>query len=435
MLRPWIAALAVALIASFAALATEDREAELREHFHTGMRHFRAQQYKEAAVSFEKFLEMKPDPDLVLALENESGLRAFQEMLLQQGLKEIALRILRVSEMRQVKENSDPARIASLVAEVEQVREVDDAKNFEAFLDAKERLVRIGAPAAPALIDRLVDEKHDKVRARVQMTLVEMRTEAGLPLLAALPDSRKLMRQNVCVILGQIMDRRAIPALKARLEDAEELTEVKAAAAAALRKMTGSDPESLPPAVVCFHRLAEDYHNADRDILRSATEADRTVWYYDAQAKRVSGRSVPAYTWNDYMAEQACYAALRIDPQYAPVLPTLICVTLSQMREVDSLLAIANQRLVAGEGEASDVGTLKARRTALAKGKALALSSGRGPLYAALKRAMARGEIPVAVACCEALQQIDDASWLPEKERGVPFMKEWSQARYFPDAR
>ena len=64
----------------------------------------------------------------------------------------------------------------------------------------------------------------------------------------------------------------------------------------------------------------------------------------------------------------------------------------------------------------------------------LALAGGRGPLQAALKRAMDHGEIPVAVACCEALREVDDGTWLPVNERDVAFHQAWTQARYFPDA-
>jgi hypothetical protein len=436
MRHPRVPVIACALLCLLTpGVRADDREAELRQLFETGMKHFRAQEYPDAAVSFERFLEMKPDPDLVLSLERESGLRAFQQMLMQKGLKEIAMRLMRVAELRREKVSTDPALIASLIAEVDQVRERDDARNFESYLDAKERLVRIGAPAAPGLIARLTDEKHDKVRSRVQITLVEMRGEAVLPLVASLADPRKLMRQNACVVLGQIGDRRAVAALKARLEDPAELAEVKSAAGEALRKITGAEPDTLPSAPVCYQRLAEGYHNADPGIVRQTSAPEQTVWYFDTARKEVAGRGVPGYTYNDHMAEQACYEALRIAPDYAPVLPTLICVTFSQMNEVDALLAIATQRLVAGEAEASEVEALKDRRQALAKGRALALSTGKGPLYAALQRAMDHGEIPVAVSCCEALQALEDGTWLPPTPLTMELTGAWGKAWYFPGAR
>lgn len=433
--RPLLAALVALLVLPLASLRADDREAELKKLFETGMEHFRTQEYGPAAVAFEKFLEMKPDPDLVLSLEREAGLRAFQQMLMQQGLKEIAIRLLRIAEQRQQQVSTDPALIASLVAEVDQVRERDDARNFEAYLDAKERLVRIGAPAAPSLIARLVDERHDKIRARVQITLVEMGPEAVLPLTAALADPRKMMRQNLCVILGQIADRRAIAALKSRADDAKELTEVKSAAEEALAKIAGAEADAIPPAAVCFHRLAEGYHNGDPSVVGTAGSAERTVWYFDAAAKQVMGRNLPAYAYADYMAEQACYEALRADPAYAPVLPTLICVTFAQMAEVETLLGLAQQRLVGGQGDAAEVETLKARRAALEKGLALAFAGGKAPLYAALQRAMDHGEIPVAVACCEAIRRLEDGSWLPASTRQFELGAEWGRTRYFPDAR
>ena len=431
-----LTACALSLIAALSlpagAARADERETELRQHFEEGMKLFRDQKYPEASVAFEKFLEMKPEADLVLDLEAKSGLIAFREMLMQKGLKEIALRILRITEMRRKQADADPALIASLVAEIEQVRESDNAENFTAYWDAKSRMVRIGAQAAPALIERLVDHNHDKVRSRVQLTLVEMRGEAVLPLIAAMADSRKMMRQNACIILGQIGDPRATAVLKARLEDADELAEVKSAADEALRKIAKADPATLPRAVACYHRLAEAYHASDPEVVRRAAGADRTIWYYDTQAQKVAGRSVPAYAYQDYMAEQACYEALKIDANYAPVLPTLIVVTFSQMLEVDTLLGIATQRLVAGEGDAADVEALKTRREALQKGKALALSCGKGPLYAALRRALDTNEIPVAVACCDALKDLDDGSWLPTSERDVALTQAWSKSRYAP---
>ena len=74
-------------------------------------------------------------------------------------------------------------------------------------------------------------------------------------------------------------------------------------------------------------------------------------------------------------------------------------------------------------------------KEALAKGRALALSTGRGPLYAALQRAMDHGEIPVAVSCCEALQALEDGTWLPATPLAMELTGAWGKARYFPDAR
>ncbi|GEM_PF-5277788 len=427
------AACSLLLLAAPAARA-DDREEQLRQFFSSGMKSFRSGQYSEAAVAFEKFLELNPEPDLVLSLEAEAGQMALQQMLLARtdGLQEIARRILRKSEESRRRASADPAMIQSLVAEVDRVREKDDAQGFEAYIDAKDRLIRIGAPAAPALIECLIDEPHHKVRARVQVTLVEMRREAVLPLVAALSDSRPFMRQCVCFVLGQIADARATAALKARFDDPKELSEIRDAASSALTKITRADPAGLPPAPVCFFRLAEGYHDAAPDIARSPLETDRTVWYFDAQRSKVMGRAVPGYSYNDHMAEQACYEALRIDPDYAPVLPLLVCVTFTQMREVERALALETQRLVSGEGDASRVDALKARRAALAKGRALALSTGRSPLYAALQRAMDHGEIPVAQACLETLGDLEDSQWLPSNARVPEITGAWGRARYFP---
>ncbi len=432
--RMAVAALALLLSSLAPGARADEREDQLRQHFSSGMKSVRAGQYAVAAEAFERFLELNPEPDLVLSLENEAGDMALQQMLLAKGdgLQEIARRILRKSEESRRRVAADPAMIQSLVAEVDRVREKDDAQNFESYIDAKQRLVQIGAPAASALIESLVDEQHHKVRARVQVTLVEMRREAVLPLVAALASPRPFMRQCVCFVLGQIADPRATAALKARFDDAKESAEVRDAAGDALRKITKGDPATLPPAAACYYRLAESYHDAAPDIARSPVEQDHMVWYFDTQRSLVLGRPVPGYAYNDHLAEQACYAALRVDSHYAPVLPLLICVTLAQMREVDRALALETQRLVGGEGDAARVDALKSRRDALAKGKALALSGGRGPLYAALQRSMDRGEIPVAQACLETLAEVEDASWLPNDARVPALTEAWGREHYLP---
>ena len=412
-------AVACALLLVAGTVHADEREDKLREFFNAGMKSFRTGKYPEAAVAFEHFLEMNPEPDLVLSLENQSGEMAIREMLLSKdkGHPEIARRILRKSEESRRKASVDPVLIQSLVAEVDRVRENDDAQNFSNYVDAKDRLIRIGAPAAPALIEALIDEPHHKVRGRVQVTLVEMRREAVLPLVAALADPRLFMRQCVCHLLGQIADPRSLPALKARFDDPKEPAEVHEAAAEALRKIAHADPATLPPAPACYFRLAEGYHDAAPDIARSPVDPDKTVWYFDAQHNQVKGRAVPGYAYNDHLAEQACYEGMRIDPTYAPLLPLLICVTFNQMHEVDLALNLEQQRLVSGESDAARVDALKARRVALAKGKALALAGGRSPVYAALQRAMDHGEIPVAQSCLETLADLEDGSWLPSAAR------------------
>jgi HEAT repeat protein len=140
--------------------------------------------------------------------------------------------------------------------------------------------------AIPAILPLL---KRDKCRTTAFYTLGHMRAaEAFRPALAALDESRELVRLRATQTLGKIGDRRAIPALLRRLDD--EMYDVRYAAEDALVKFgqpsraplrdayRHATPRAQPHIIEALAKLgdetaltlAREYYQNDDPLVRTA---------------------------------------------------------------------------------------------------------------------------------------------------------------------
>jgi len=119
--------------------------------------------------------------------------------------------------------------IPPLIAGIRAATDDDVARLCCYYLARFDEKARAGIPAALSLLNR------DKCRTTAFYTLGHMHAaEAFRPAMAALNESRELVRLRAAQALGKIGDRRAIPALLQRLDD--EMYDVRYAAEDALVK-------------------------------------------------------------------------------------------------------------------------------------------------------------------------------------------------------
>jgi HEAT repeat protein len=126
---------------------------------------------------------------------------------------------------------------------------------------AAEALVRIGAPAVPALIQALGDDEF-RVRRAAAEALVRIGAPAVPALIQALGDRSENVRRAAAEALGAIGDPQAIPALIQALGDSDSA--VRAVSAEALGAI--GDPQAVPP-------LIQALGDSDWDVRRAAAEA------------------------------------------------------------------------------------------------------------------------------------------------------------------
>jgi hypothetical protein len=430
------------------ALPAGAAEEESREFFLQGVAAYRERDYEKAAVSFERFLEHHPSADLVLALRRQAGSEVLREMLSHEQLDAVVRRIMALSSRGEREALLDPERIAGWVGLLDLGRQTASAGQTEiAYWEARDRLARVGTPAVPMLLDRLVDPKQDTVRARVMLVLEDMGSSAVLPLVEALQSKSPLLRQSAASVLGRAGDRRAVPALK-ELWAREQDPAIRQTAWEAIGKIAGMPPEELPPTEELFYHLAVYFLR--REIL-SAQEALlyddgggelAAVWRWSGAEERVvpldlvtyrdtAGRErpgyVPAFAVNEFLAEEACYDALAARPDYEPAVPLLLCIYLSQAEEVRDLLD-----RMGDQASPQARRLLEARQSALGRAYLFAYVAGARYVYPALRRALDDRDATLALDLMEVLQQVGDGESLPESMETLNRLRAGTLERFFP---
>ena len=173
--------------------------------------------------------------------------------------------------------------IPPLIAGIRAATDDDVARLCCYYLARFDEKARAGIPAVLPLLNR------DKCRTTAFYTLGHMRaTEAYRPALAALDESRELVRLRAAQALGKIGDRRAIPALLRKLDD--EMYDVRYAAEEALVKFgqpsraplrdayRHATPRAKPHILEALAKLgdetaftlAREYYRNDDPLVRNA---------------------------------------------------------------------------------------------------------------------------------------------------------------------
>jgi len=231
------------------------------------------------------------------------------------------------------------------------------------------RLKDVGQFVIPYIVEALGNVRDSKVRTFACTTATKMGSQATLPVIELLryrdgeEESAKLVRQNAAIILGDILDKRAIAPLKRVAEDNKEADVVRRYAIMSLQSITGLRHDNL--------RSAQDYYYLDADrYLREmpgvadwAREADGVIWQL-VDGKLVD-RQVARFAWNELMAEKACYDCMAINPDYRDIYPLFAECVASQVSELWELLDIALERPVGRPFTEEEVTDVKSREAQL----------------------------------------------------------------------
>jgi HEAT repeat protein len=146
--------------------------------------------------------------------------------------------------------------------------------------------------------------------------------------------------------LGELKDRRALPALL-RLVETDGDPTVKEKASAAIPKAIGGSP--MVSAAQAYVNLGERYYHHDRTIV-AAFEATRNLWRWEDGA--LVRYQVPAYLYPFQMAEELSQKALDLSPDNATARCLLVRALLAQKVEAEVLKAAGGGEPPAALGQA-----------------------------------------------------------------------------------
>lgn len=253
-----------------------------------------------------------------------------------------------------------------------------------------------GAYAVPYFQPILANPRADEHRVNAMYALSNMGLQVVAPLVQMLGTADEYLKQNVAVVLGNIGDGRAVPALLRALE-AKPGPALKVALDQALAKCGGAMGKSASQAYV---ELGRALYSRDANAMRESA-ASGVFWKWNGESvQRVES---PAYLVPLLMAEDAAASALALDPASLDASTLLVRALVAQ-----GLAVHAN----AG-GEAGADGLQAGAANWVSPASAIAKAAGRQVLYAAQQQAVAENDTEVANALAAALASVETASEFP----------------------
>ncbi|MFH0888675.1 MAG: hypothetical protein V1871_05640 [Planctomycetota bacterium] len=407
--------LLVLINVSFLSSQEKEENTQFKSLYREGIELVKRGQYNEAYVSFEKALQLKPSSDLIRYMIQETGDLILQDMLGRPDLHQTALRILELGKGAYQRLVRSPEEIQKIIVQLD--------GPFDKKWEAINLLAAIGQRATPFLIEQLANPS-DTIRANTMHALEKIGNEAVFSLIESLKSKTLLIKQNAAIILGVIKDKRAIAALKQICEDDEESPEVKRYAVESLKKITKTNVDQLKPAKEYYYTLAENFYYSHPSVMTNFY-GDYIIWRWDKESNSLKMKEVPDFTFNDLMAEEYCYAGLKLDENYEPLWSLLVCALLSRYNKSDVVLQSAFKKNKSGEVTQEILTKLQADLANIKENIVASSLAGKYYFYKALQRSLADNNADVAVSCMQALRDSSDPSDLSTGQRtsmGTPLI-------------
>jgi len=403
-MRNYIIGLLMVMFAGFAGSGVYAADfTAVEAAFDRGVQQYETGNLEGAVLAFEEVLRLRPDAEAAIRLRDKVGHMFFVQLLVDgvhkdKRLGTVAERFMELTTRSIKMKRVEPATIEGLVKDLEK----DFETRWRAILD----LCTIGEPAVPYLVPALGNQQDDDLRANTVITLTKMGRVAALPVIEALDSSNVYIRQNAAAILGNIREDRAIAALKRVIENPKEIPEVRKHAETAILKITGNGSDMLPSAKELYLELAKNYYLDHPSVMRPLLESRVQIWNWHVEDDNVVATEVPSYAYNELLAEEACYEALKLDTNYSDVLPLALCVYLAQINEVEDLVILSKIHQPTGGISNEEAATLEARLNDLRNVDLFAAFGGLDVFDRALAVALDSQDETVAVSCIESMTQV-----------------------------
>lgn len=313
-MRACITLVLAGLVVSLAVSQEDTLGDEIRKLLDEGIGLYKRGQYAEAYDKFEQAFQKKPSSDLVYAFMKRAGEDVVGGMMNapDEKIRNVGLRIFELAKPGEPTRLNDPKIINGYLTDL---KEGVSQKRFDIQQLALWHLKNIGSFTVKHLLPILADRTNDDLRTAVLRTLTEMGTEASLALIEALDSKNIFLRQNAGIVLGNIKDERAVPALKRLYDDPNEPPEMKQVAHEALQKITRQESSRWKKATDLYFEIAHKYATSDSSVIHAWTRS-YVFWKWDREKDVLTERQVPRFALNELLAEEALYDLLDLDPDY-----------------------------------------------------------------------------------------------------------------------
>jgi len=331
--------LMLAFVAGAVLHAEEDRVAKSETLFREGLDLYQQGKYSEAQIKLRQLLALEPRKELAARLVDEAGTKTMARMMADPRMGSEPTRIWSLYRQYYILKLADKDRMAKMAARV-----VDPATSDDERALLYREFAELGHYAVPAVATYLKDANHEDFRTYARVVLARMGPVAVLPLIELLNHKEVLMRENAILALGDIepSDARAIPALKARLEDANETETAKRLATRTLEKLTGLSASGLKSASTYYYESANRYYLDRAGVAEEAESSDGYIWHLNEAGDLVPVQ-YPIWSWNEQMAEELALRGAKLHMDQADFYPLIACIHASQYTEVKDLVAISSE--------------------------------------------------------------------------------------------
>lgn len=450
MLKRWLLLSLVAAAVGPALHAQDEGFGDkVRAALQEGMDLYKRGKYQESSSKFEEAFQMKPDSDQVYAFMKRAGDDIVAGMMNSpdRKMQDVGRRLFELAKP------GEPLREKKDVV----LKYIEDMKSdqHEIWRNAFWHLKNFGPYCVRFVLPALGNSLEDKYRSRIILLMTEIGVDGSLAVVEAMDSKNDVLRQNCAIILGNVKDERAIPALKWAVENPNEKAEVKKFANEALRKIIRTkDAAQWRKATDYYYELALKYYYSHSSVIYSWQRA-YLVWKWDAEKDVLTERKVARFAYNEQLAEEALFDLLALDPNYKDstglsAWSLLACVEFAQALEaratvdaaVDALkvaeldkagllkllgetegmndAAIADLKgKIEGAGSDMDVQKVvvdywkKLKQAKTLRTNVVGQVPGKRAIYEALSRSLTDGNYLVAKACIDTIAEMGRAEDLP----------------------
>jgi HEAT repeat protein len=422
---------------------------KIRQLLQEGTDLYRRGKYNEASAKFEEAFQMKPSSDQVYAYMKRAGEDIVAGMMNSpdRKMQDIGRRIYELAKP------GEPLREGKAVV----LKYIEDLKSedFAVWRTGFWHLKNIGPYAVRFLMPALADQQQDRYRSRVLVLLTEMGVDCSLAVVAALDSKNDFVRQNAAIVLGNIKDERAIPALRWVTENPQEKEGVKKFANEALHKIIrGKESTQWRKATDYYYELAMKYYYSHSSVIFSFQRA-YLFWKWDTERDTLTERRVARFAFNEQLAEDALFGLLTIDADYVDKATgyspwsLMACVQFAQAIEADAAIRAALEAVRVDELDkpglirliretegyvkeesskpiadaingAADWNALKLvlgkfldKQAKVIRANVMAQLPGKRYIYEALSRSLQDGNYLVAKSCIETIEDMGRPEDLP----------------------
>ncbi len=259
-------------------------------------------------------LQSNPDPAELFKLveENPQGYQLAMkvaETAHDEELAQLTQKLLAVVDQGRFQRRTEPTLI------VEEIKRL--STTLRGKMTATRRLQDAGEYAVPFMLDAMAEAIRNPEYETKLSDMIEVLPQIGRPairpLTAALQMNNDQLKGEIIRALGKIGYPQSLPYLKYVAETSQSM-ELRSLAAESIRQIDARAAGSTAAAM--FYQLGERYYYHDESLAPAKDVSFANIWFWDAQANRLSRVPVDQAFFHELMAMRCCEWSLRSDEQF-----------------------------------------------------------------------------------------------------------------------